>query len=243
MYYIERTIDYLQDARGSAPRTLPPTRNRIDADPKLIAYHETGRGPKPGPDKTDFLPVRTRIIADPFSEIAKAQSEAYYEEIDFIPAAAVGELSKFGAGHWYVVHPVTYWQVRDMSNKVLLDLKEWIETTCPNALFTRRAKQVLGLKTARMETVHEMDMELERRREKGEVGLEPGYTGDWELVDAHGKDEDRQMRRVEEKEEAQVKRRPPNKSRHSEAGLELAREAGRKAAEDAKDHDDYDFAE
>jgi hypothetical protein len=259
MDYITRALDYLDsfaDTRGPAPRFAPPTRNRIDADTKLICYHDTGRGAKPPPRQTDFLPVRTRTFAPPFSDIAKCQAEAGYEEIDSIPAAALGLRSEFGAGHVYVVHPVTYWQVRDMSNKVLLDLKEWVEETCPNELFTRKARHVLVFKSARKETVEEIYKELDRRMMKGDVGNEPGYTGDWELMNGEDAKADEARQEPSENAEGEVrqapsenadkeegKSRPSTISRLTEAGLEMAREAGRKAAEDANDEQDWDFAD
>lgn len=247
MYYITRALDYLDsfpDARGPAPRFAPPTRNRIDADTELIYYHDTGCGPKPPPQKTNFLPVRTRTFAPPFSDIAKSQVEAGYEEIDTIPAAALELRSEFGAGHLYVVHPVTYWQARDMSNKVLLDLKEWVEETCPNEFFTRKARHILVFKAARKETVEEIYKELERRTSKGYVGKEPGYTGDWEVVQSEDMEAGEVSKNANDdagKEES--RNRPPNISRLSEAALETAREAGRRAAEDATDEQDWDFAD
>jgi hypothetical protein len=247
MDYITRALDYIDsfaDARGPAPRFAPPTRNRVDVDTKLICYHDTGRGTKLPPQKTDFFPVRTRTFAPPLSNIAKAQTEAGYEEIDSIPAAALGLRSEFGAGHLYVVHPVTYWQVRDMSNKVLLDLREWIEESCPNEFFTRKARHILVFKSARKETVEEIYKELERRMSKGNVGKEPGYTGDWELVQS----EDMEAGEVsedanEDAEKEESRNRPRNPSRLSEAALETAREAGRQAAEDATDGQDWDFSD
>ena len=150
MNFINRAIDYMSDARGRAPKATPTTRNRVDADPQLARHHRTGEdGPKPPSQKIDTLPLRTWIVANPFSYIALAQSEAYYEEIDSIQAALVGVKSEFAAGHWYVVHPVPYWQVRDFNNEVLHDLQEWFEIECPNEFFTSNARQVNEFKEAR----------------------------------------------------------------------------------------------
>lgn len=216
----------------------PPERNRTDADTRLICFHDTGQGPKSPPQKTDLLPVRTRTFATPFSNIVMSQAEAGYEEIDAVPAIALGLKSEFGAGQWHVVHPITYWQVRDMSNNVLLDIKEWIEETCPNELFTRDARHVLHFKAARDESVDEIRKELERRKIVGDVGREPGYTGDWKVVDD---DVSKNEHSDGSEDEETSMNKPTHIPRHSEAGLEAAREAGRKAAEDVEDQQEWDF--
>jgi hypothetical protein len=61
--------------------------------------------------RPSYLPLRTRLAAHLVSRIARAQSEACYEEIDSVPASWLGLKSEFRAGHVYVVHPVTYWDV------------------------------------------------------------------------------------------------------------------------------------
>ncbi|KAH7413893.1 hypothetical protein DE146DRAFT_762333 [Phaeosphaeria sp. MPI-PUGE-AT-0046c] len=186
------------------------TRNRIDVDPSLVNYHESGTGPMPSPAPTKFLPCRTRLAADPFTEITKAQSEAYYEEITTVPAASLDLKSEFSAGHWHVVHPVTYCQVRDYSIRVMKNLKEWLEVKCPNDLFTRKAKQVFAFKKASEESLEEVKKELAGRAKRGE-----------------GVDVAEKLRENEPV------------SRHTKGALEEAAEAGRKAAEEAKILDEW----
>jgi hypothetical protein len=230
MNFLNQTMATLFNTR---PKVSPATRNRIDADPILISYHESRKGPKPPPHNTSFLPVRTRIIASPFSDIAKAQSEAYYEEIDTISAASLGLVSEYSQGHWYVVHPVTYYQVRGWSNKVLQDLAEWIEVQCPNGIFTRKAKQILEFKNARDQSLEEVGKELKRREKRGEVGLEEGYTGDYEVVG--GTEEEVDEGQTEGSDGwTTVKGKERQLSGHTQAALEEAAEAGRKAAREAR---------
>jgi hypothetical protein len=66
------------------------------------------------------------------------QTHAYYEEIDSIPSAALGRTSHFEDGHAYIIHPVDAVKVLDMSIRVLLDTKTWIEETAPNAFIRGR---------------------------------------------------------------------------------------------------------
>jgi hypothetical protein len=235
MNFLTTTIDYLLDDRSAPPNYEPPTRNRVDADPQLIQYHETGTGPKPSPAPTTLLPLRTRLAVSFLSNISKAQTEAYYEEIDSIPAVSADrEKSEFAAGQWYVIHPVTYYQVRDLSSKVLLDLEEWIEVKCPEKMFTRRAKQVLDFKTARNETLGEVRKELDRRHNRGEVAEEEGYTGGWEVVGGE----------VNVKEEVEeIEKKVKKASHYTEAALREAEEAGLRAAEEAKTQDEWDFVD
>jgi hypothetical protein len=141
-----------------------------------------GDGLKPPPTRTNFLPLRTHPAVNPLSTIAETQSEAYYEEIGNIPAVSMGIRSEFRAGHIYLVHPISYYTVRDMSNKTLKDMAQWIEDLCPNKFFTRKAHQVMQFRAARTETLYEMYKELTRRKKRGEAGEESGYTGDWEFL-------------------------------------------------------------
>ncbi|KAH3929048.1 hypothetical protein HBH44_099720 [Parastagonospora nodorum] len=215
MYYLNQAVDSLLNARVPPPKLAPPTRNRVDADPILVVYHETGKGPKPTPRNTSFLPLRTRLVANPFSAIAKAQSEAYYEEIDSIPAASLDL------------------KIRDLSNKVLQDLAEWIEVKSPNEIFTRKAKQVLAFRNARDESLEEVKKELQRRERRGEVGVEEGYLGDYDMVDTDEDEDSGQSGGI--KNEVRKEGKVHDKmSRHTEAALDEAAEAGRKAAEEAK---------
>ena len=234
MNFLNTAIDYLLDERSTPPKIKTPTRNRVDADTQLIQYHESGTGPKPAPAPTIVLPLRTRLAASFLSDIGKAQTEAYYEEIDSIPAVSAGcEKSEFAAGQWYVIHPVTYYQVRDLSSKVLLDLEEWIQVKCPEKLFTRRAKQVLDFKTVRNETLSEVRKELERRHKRGELAEEEGYTGGWEVVGGE----------ANVKEEIEKVEKAKSASNHTEAALREADEAGLRAAEEAKTKTEWEFVD
>lgn len=231
MDFLVITVTKVLNSGTSAPKITPSTRNRIDANPSLIKFHESSTGPMPPPDPINVLPYRTRLATNPFTEIAKAQSEAYYEEILNIPAASLNMTSEFSAGHWYVVHPVTYYQVRDLSNRVLKDLEEWLEVKCPNELFASKAKQIFAFKNARTETLDEVKKEITRRKKRGEVGEEEGYTGDWEMLsgeDVMDNNEESGAKEVEECGDC----RPV--SRHTKEAFEEAAEAGRRAANEAK---------
>jgi hypothetical protein len=97
-----------------------------------------------------------------FSDIGKAQTEAYYKELGTVLAASVGKQSDFSAGHWYVVHPMTWWDVKGHSTRALLDIGLWIEVIWPNEFFIRNVNQVLGFRKARKETLEQVVHELER---------------------------------------------------------------------------------
>lgn len=237
MNLLNQTIASVLSRQPMAPNISPPVRNRIDIDPSLLLHHETGLGPKPPPQPTAFLPLRTRLGAALLSDIGRAQTEAYYEEIDSIPAAALGLESAFSAGHWFVVHPVTYYQARAMNARVLQDLLAWIEEMWPNELFVGTKVQVRAFRLARDESVLEVRRELERRERRGEVGGEEGYTGSWEVLgdDGMGKgnQEEKKVEGNEEHERLMARMDP--------AALEAAREVGRRAADDARDNDEYEF--
>ncbi|KAF2024224.1 hypothetical protein EK21DRAFT_104832 [Setomelanomma holmii] len=210
MDLFNQAIHYLLPRQSMPLKFSPPARNHIDVDQSLLQYHKSGLGPKPAPQPTSFLPLRTRLAAGLLSGIRRAQTEAYYEEFDNIPAASLELQSEFKAGHWYAVHPITYFQVREMNVKVLQDLLEWIEKIYPNEFF--------------------VDNKLARREKRGEIGDEEGYTGSWEVLD------DDKKGKAKEESAAKGEER---KERMDPAALEAAREVGRKAAEDAKDMDEY----
>jgi hypothetical protein len=236
MNFLISTVDYLLDG-SPAPSMAPPTRNRVDVNSNLLMYHKEREGPKPGPATTNFLPIRTRLNATVLSDIGMAQTEAYYEEIESIPAASLGLASEFAAGHWYVIHPLTYLQVRELNNKVLKDLAEWIQVTWPNELFVRKANQVRTFKAMRAESLEEVKKELARREKRGEVGPESGYTGDWEVLGEEGKSN---KEPGEEMEIAQTGGREVDRAGGvSSAALEAAAEAGRRAAAEAKFLDEW----
>lgn len=219
---------------------VPPKLNRADADPRLIEYHETGTEPKPTPGPTTFLPLRTRIATEPFSAMHYAQTHAYYEEIDTIPAASVNQKSEFSAGHWYVIHPLSSLARLDLSTRVLLDLQEWLEGTWPNELFVRETNGVRDFQKVRKETLDAVKRVLEKRREKGEVGREEGYVGHWEDVGGEesvgGGKKDEEMGLGDKGEDMERVL-----SRHTKAALAEAEAAGREAAEEARIRDEYEF--
>jgi hypothetical protein len=116
---------------------------------------------------------------------------------------------------------------------VLQDLVEWIEVKCPNEIFTRNAKQVLEFRNAREESLEEVGKELGRREKHGEVGLEEGYTGDYEVVG--GTEEEVDEGQTEGSDGwTTVKGKERQLSGHTQAALEEAAGAGRKAAREAR---------
>jgi hypothetical protein len=175
-------------------------------------------------------PYRHRRI--PLSDIAKAQREAYYEEIDSIPAAFRRLTSEVGAVQWYVVHPVTSYQVRGWSNKVLQDLVEWMQGKCPNEVFPRKARQVMEFKSARDEGLEEITKELAREAKHGEVGVEEGYTGDYEVVGSEEEVDEGQTGGGDGATTGKGKGRKV--SGHAQAALDKAAAADKKAAKEAK---------
>ncbi|KAH7067899.1 hypothetical protein FB567DRAFT_457772 [Paraphoma chrysanthemicola] len=214
----------------SSPTIPTPVRNRIDAVPSLIQYHKSGLGAKSSPpQETRLLPLRTRLAADLLSPINLAQTEAYYEELDGIPSSLLGLESAFSAGHWHVVHPVTLFQVRELSTRVLRDILEWNEITCPNELFIGTHAQVVGFRDTRIKTVEEVREELGRRERSGDaVELE----GEWEVI-GEKKEGDGKAGEGYEKGEGS--------GAIDERALEEAGEVGRRAAEEARDRDEYEI--
>ncbi|KAJ4377250.1 hypothetical protein N0V83_000073 [Neocucurbitaria cava] len=172
-YIMDTATDFLK----KKPAYNPAKPNRVDADTSLLQYHQTGTGPKPAPASTSALPLRTLRATNLFSDLHAAQTHAYYEEIDSIPAVSVGLKSAFSAGHWYVVHPVTAVDVLFLSTRVLQDLAKWLEKDCPNELFEGEGAQVRDFKGVRSETAENVKRELQKREERGDVGKEEGYTG------------------------------------------------------------------
>jgi hypothetical protein len=134
------------------------------------------------------------------------QTHAYYEETDNIPASALGQVSEFTGGQWYVVHPVIGVQVLRLSTRVLMYLREWIEEMAPNELFQRKARHVMDFKTARAETLGAVVRELGRREMKGRIGKEEGYTRGWETV-GEGEEVEGASVRVEDGHEEEEGRR------------------------------------
>ena len=182
------------------------------------------------------------------------QTHAYYEEIDSIPASALDRKSHFEDGYAYIIHPINAVKVLDMSTRVLLDLKTWIEKTAPNSFYTRRAKHVIDFKTARSESLRVVVRELVKRQKRGDVCEEEGYIGAWVTVGEDGEieeehmhekngheDDEEVMEEVEWMEE--VEKKGERVSRHEAGQLEEAAEAGRHAAEEANERNEFEFVE
>lgn len=172
------------------PRAKLHRPNRVDADPRLIAYHGPLAGLKPPLTPTPLLPLRTDVPKDFLDEMTMAQSHAYYEEIDSVPAAVVGLHSRFhgkGGGHWYVIHPLDILQVMELSSRVLGDLKTWIEAS--EDVYVGEHNNLVGFREVREETLQLVKRELERRGVKTTVGETEGYLGEWEDIgEESGKD-------------------------------------------------------
>lgn len=114
---------------------------------------------------------------------------------------------------------------------MLQDLQEWIEVKCPNQIFVRKSGQVFAFKAARNGTLEEIRKELRKREGRGELDNDSGYTGDWEVVGKEGMMDKGNPGGAEMEESDKSEETTP--SQPTEAGLEEAWEAGRKAAEDA----------
>ncbi|KAH7071133.1 hypothetical protein BKA63DRAFT_418773 [Paraphoma chrysanthemicola] len=203
------------------PPISAPVRNRIDAVPSLLQYHESGLGAKPSPPReTPLLPPRTRLAAGLLSLINLAQTEAYYEELDSIPSSLVGLKSAFSAGHWL------------LSTGVLRHIMEWIEVTCPNELFIGTHLQVVGFRDARIETVEEIRKELGRRERNGDA---VGLKGGWEVIGEKEEGKKGNGKASEGDENGE------GNTGMDERALEEAREVGRRAAGEARDRDEYEI--
>lgn len=213
----------------------------MDAEIYLVKYHEPGTDPKPAPQQTDSLPLRTRLIINIFSDIHNAQTHAYYEEIDTIPAALLCQKSEFKAGHSYVVHPLLSRDLRDVSTLALRHLQKWIETDCPSDLFVSPTRQVLDFKKVRSETLEATKKLLKLRESRGEIGKQDDVVGSWELVDSHAETTGMQTHGETNMVGFEERERKSWTGRHTDAALEEAAEAGRRAAEEARIRDEYEF--
>ncbi|CAI6304898.1 unnamed protein product [Periconia digitata] len=119
-------VNIITDAISyKAPKSGHASRNRVDAFAHLLQYHNPASGPKPEPQMTKCLPIRTKIPnLAALDDMSMAQTHAHYEEIDCVPAAALGMKSEFeGTGHWYMIHPLSLTQVKTMTTRVLEDIK------------------------------------------------------------------------------------------------------------------------
>ncbi|PVI04370.1 hypothetical protein DM02DRAFT_611623 [Periconia macrospinosa] len=182
------TIELIGTLIGTYPPRVQPFRpNRVDSTPNLIKYHDPSNGPKPRPQETtELLPLRTLVgFLSPLDDFSMEQTNAHYEEIDTIPAAAVEQKSEFKTmTHWYLIHPLQPTQVRALSSRVLEDLKLWIQDSEDKYIGT--CKLVRGFQDVRTETLEGIQKELRRRGMEGQVGDEEGYLGKWEEVDEDG---------------------------------------------------------
>lgn len=109
-----------------------------------------------------------------------AQTHAYYEEIDTIPATVMNAHSFFErTGHWYVIHPVDRMEMREWKVVVLWELKKWIEES--RNCFMGEAEQILEFREKRIETLNNIRKELDRKGITS-VGNEEGFLGVWEEI-------------------------------------------------------------
>ncbi|KAF2649738.1 hypothetical protein K491DRAFT_721372 [Lophiostoma macrostomum CBS 122681] len=184
--------DVLNSLVGGRPRLRSPGHrlNRVDAYRELIVFHDATNGPKPQPDSKTKLPIRTSIprwfieANNLWYDSVSAQSHAYYEEIDVIPAAAVGTdtwFPKTKTKHWHVIHPLQWDVVTEFSNLVLNELIKWIEESQDR--FVGTSQQVEDFKAARTETAEIAKKELAKRGVK-DVEREEGYLGLWDNIEA-----------------------------------------------------------
>ncbi|KAF2844940.1 hypothetical protein T440DRAFT_546583 [Plenodomus tracheiphilus IPT5] len=199
-----------------------PVKLRVDGDPSLIHYHEPNAGSKPSPTETNFLPLRSRIVTNLFSPISYAQTHAYYEEIDNIPAASVDRQSEFGSGHWYVIHPLS------TLNLIVLS---------PSEMFVQEYSHVVAFKKARGKTLDALEYELEKRMIKAGSGGEAGYTGIWDMLEEDCESGDNATSNIGSEEDLEPK------SNHTSAALAEAEAIGREAAEEARLLDEFTFVD
>jgi hypothetical protein len=183
--------DVLNSLFGGKPRLRSPSHrlNRVDAYRELVVIHDTSNGPKPQPDSTTKLPIRTGIpkwfieANNLWYDAVSAQSHAYYEEIVAIPAAAVGAVSWFPkTKHWHIIHPLQWDVVENFNNLVLHELIKWIEDSQDR--FVGTSQQVLEFKDARTETAKAAKKELAKRGVKN-VNPNDGYLGLWDQIEEH----------------------------------------------------------
>ncbi|CAI9628563.1 unnamed protein product [Alternaria burnsii] len=181
----------------------------------------------------------------PLSTLGMAQTHAYYEEIDSIPASAANQTSPFRSACWWIIHPVTCVEVLDLSTRVLVDLKVWIEETVPNELFVRKSGTVMGFKGVREETLENVVSELRKRKDRGDLESEEGYVGGWQAIVGDGEEMAKEVTDEDDNggcDELHVKQKKANRlSRNSDAQLEEAAAAGRNAAEEAKLKNEYEY--
>ncbi|KAF2021418.1 hypothetical protein BU24DRAFT_470179 [Aaosphaeria arxii CBS 175.79] len=178
------------EEENTKPVTSPIQVQRVDAYPQLIVYHNPACGPKPTPStlkSSTVLPIRTKISQRFVNdrecnyEVLMAQSHAYYEEIDTIPAVAMGKDTIFPwTEHAYVIHPIRFDQAWDYTPRVLENIKQWIEES--EQVYANGHHQVQDFHKRRMESLDIVKRELFRRR-MHEVGEEEGWLGVWDEVE------------------------------------------------------------
>jgi hypothetical protein len=183
--------DVFNSLFGGKPRLRSPSHrlNRVDAYRELVVIHDTANGPKPQPTSTTKLPIRTGVpkwfieANNLWYDAVSAQSHAYYEEIDAIPAAAVGAVSWFPkTKHWHIIHPFQWDVLESFNNLVLHELVKWIEDSQEH--FVGTSQQVLEFKAARTDTAEAAKKELTKRGVK-KVDLADGYLGLWDEIKEH----------------------------------------------------------
>lgn len=137
-------------------------------------------------------------------------------------------------------------EVLDLSTRVLLDLKLWIEETVPNKLFVRKSGTIMEFKGVREETLGNVVSELKKRKDRRDLESEEGYVGGWEAVGRDGEEMAKEVTDEDDNDrcdEVNVrKQKNVNRlSRNSDAQLEEAAAAGRNAAEEAKVKNEYEY--
>ncbi|KAF2113771.1 hypothetical protein BDV96DRAFT_648015 [Lophiotrema nucula] len=168
------------------PKFKPFRPNRVDALPSLIQWHEDITESKSDPpfqtSSLSTLPIRSRVRSlftdsERWMSLHMDQTHAYYEEIDSIPAAAVGTKSPFEDKHWHVVHPLQPHHIRALSTRVLQDLRKWIQNTIH--IYIGEHKQIGAFVKVRIETMEAVLKELAYRGADN-VEDDEGYLGTWE---------------------------------------------------------------
>ncbi|KAH7134974.1 hypothetical protein B0J11DRAFT_501830 [Dendryphion nanum] len=181
-----------------APKFIPERPNRVDAYPQLITYHKPSlSSPTAVPSSTypnKKLPLRTDVTDDFTMETSRrldieyAQTNAFYEEVLTLPAAAVGYKSVFEyTGHLYLIHPLPQSLIWEWSTLALQKIKKWIEET-ETDVYVSQHKQVVLFCQKRKETVEVIQRVLDSRKRiaekfEDEEDEEEGYLGTWKAVE------------------------------------------------------------
>ncbi|KAF2703433.1 hypothetical protein K504DRAFT_451625 [Pleomassaria siparia CBS 279.74] len=218
--------------------------NRVDALPQLLEWQDPETDTISSPKYTELLPIRTKCQESFLKEkdmtykVIDAQSHAFYEEIHTVPAASMNVESPFLlTKHVYIIHPLTFNEIYELSDLVLNDLKKWIEDSEKN--YSGKSKQVLLFKEKRLETLEVVKQQLEkRRRGVTELGDNDGYLGEWEVQYMPGEAEAIALQAAEAEEKAKkderLDSRPTRSATMTEQGFAQADEMAKKMVENLK---------